>query len=76
MTRMTILEKNINDNLWPELVLVMIYMKNNWPIRAVQNHSFHKAYIYKLPNLSHLQVLGFTVYVFLHKEEQILKSEK
>lgn len=29
MTRATILKGNINDNLWPEVVLVMIYIKNS-----------------------------------------------
>ena len=31
MTRVTILEANIDDKLWPELVLVMTYIKNNRP---------------------------------------------
>lgn len=29
MTRATILESNINNELWPELVLAMTYIKNN-----------------------------------------------
>lgn len=35
MTRATIFEENINDNLWPELVLAITYVKNNWSMRAV-----------------------------------------
>lgn len=69
MTKVILLEKNINNNLWPELILAIIYVENNWPIRAVQNLSLHKAYTYKLLDLSHLQVLGSTIYIFLHKEE-------
>lgn len=29
MTRATILEGNIDNNLWPELVLAMTYIKNS-----------------------------------------------
>ena len=76
MTRATILEGNIDDDLWPELVLAMTYVKNNRPTRAVQNLSPHEAYTHELPDLSHLRVLGSTVYVFLHEEERTLKSEK
>lgn len=76
MTRATILERNIDDNPWLKLVFAMTYVKNNQLTRAVQNLSLYEVYTHKLPNLSHLQVLGSTVYVFLHKKEQILKSEK
>lgn len=76
MTRVTILERNINNNLWPELVFTITYVKNNWPTKAVQNLSPHKVYTYKLPDLSHFQVLGSIIYIFLYKEEQKLKSEK
>lgn len=29
MTKVIILEKNISNNLWPEFMLVMAYIKNN-----------------------------------------------
>lgn len=76
MTRATILERNINNDLWPKLIFAMTYVKNNGLTRAVQNLSPHEAYTYELPNLSFFQILGFTVYIFLHEEEQTLKSKK
>ena len=54
MTKATILEKNIDDDLWPELILAIMYVKNNWPTRAIQNLSSYKVYIYELSNLFHL----------------------
>lgn len=71
-----ILEDNIDDDLWPELILAMTYIKNNQPTKAIQDLSPYKGYTHKIPNLSHLQILSSIVYVFLHKEEQMLKSEK
>ena len=76
MTRAIILEENTNNDLWLELLLAIMYMKNNWPIRVIQNLSPNKAYTHKLSNLSHLGVLGSTIYIFLYKEEQMLESEK
>ena len=55
MTRATILKRNIDDDLWPKLILAMTYVKNNRPTRAVQNLSPYEAYTHKLPDLSHLQ---------------------
>lgn len=74
--RVIILEKNIDDDLWPELILAITYVKNNWPTRAVQNLTPHEAYTHKLPNLSHLQVLDSTIYVFLYQKEWMLNLEK
>lgn len=76
MTRATFLENDINDDLEPELILTMIYLQNNWPIRAIHDLTPYKLYIHELWKLAYFQMLDFTVYVFLHKEEQILRSEK
>ncbi len=76
MTRVTILEGNIDNDLWSELVLAMTYIKNSRPIRALKNISPHKAHFHKQPNLTYLRVLGSTVYVLLHEEERLMKSEK
>lgn len=76
MTRATILENNINDKLWPKLVLIMTYIKNTRPTTAFQNLSPHKALFQEFLNLSYLQILVSIVYVLLHKEKQSIKSEK
>ena len=76
MTRARILEGNIDDELWPELVLAMTYVKNSQPTRTLENISPHEAHFHKQPNWAHLRILGSTVYVLLHKEERLMKSEK
>ena len=69
MTRATILEGNIDDDLWPELVLAMTYVKNSRPTKALQNLSPYEALTRDHPDISHLRVLGSTVYVFPYEEE-------
>lgn len=76
ITRVIILEGNIDDKLGPELVLAMTYIKNNRPTRALQNLSPRKVHSQEPSNLTHLQILGSTIYMLLHKEEQSMKSEK
>ncbi len=77
MTKSTILEGNINDDLWPEMVLAMNYVKNSQLTKALpQNLSLYEAFTRDHPDISHLYILGSTVYVFLHAEERTLKLEK
>ena len=77
MTRATILMENINDELWPELVLAITYIKNNRPTRALANNiSPYEAHFIEQLDLLHLQILGSTVYILLYKEERSMKSEK
>ena len=77
MARATILERNLNDDLWPEVILAMTYIKNLRPSKALENDNtpFNAQY-QENPDIRHLRILRFTVYVFLHEEERELKSEK
>ena len=76
ITKATMRKNDIDNNLYPELILAMMYIKNNQFTKALQNLSLYKLYTHKLSDLSHLKILGFIVYMFLHKEEQMLKSGK
>ena len=76
MTKATILEGNIDNDLWSERVLAMTYIKNSRPTQALKNISPYEAQFHEQPDLTHLQILGSTVYILLHKEERLMKSEK
>lgn len=55
MIRTTILEGNIEDKLWLELVLAMTYIKNSCSTRVLANDlSLHKAHFHEKPDLSHV----------------------
>lgn len=43
MTRTIILEGNLDDKLWPEIVLAMIYVKNMRPTKALNGNSPYHA---------------------------------
>lgn len=77
MIKATILERGIEDTLWPEVVLMMTHVKNLRPTQALKNSiSSIKKQNNILPSLQHLYVLGSTVYTFLHKEKCTLKLAK
>lgn len=72
----TILDGNIDDDLWLEVILAINQVKNVRPTKALKSNNPLKAHFKKSANINYLQVLGSTVYVFIHEEEQTLKSEK
>lgn len=78
MTKAIILERNIDDKLQPEIIFAITQIKNNRPTKALpSNVTPYKTQSKKnITDMSHFCILGFTVYVFLHKEEQSRKSEK
>lgn len=53
ITRATILEKNIDNELWLKLVCA-IFVKNSWLTKILQNFSLYKALTLDYPNISHL----------------------
>lgn len=76
MTRAKFLEGNLNDDLWPEVILTMTYVKNVRPTKALEGKHPYLAQNDDNPNIQHLRILSSTVYVFLHEEKRTLKSEK
>jgi hypothetical protein len=76
MARATILEGNIPDCLWPEVILAMGHTKNCRPTSALNGLSPYEKRHGKSPKISHLRVLGSTVYVFIHEDERSSKSAK
>lgn len=76
MARTSIIEGEIDNSFWPKVILAMIYIKNIRLTKALQGLSPYQELFKTLLNLAHLQVLGSTVYVLIHKVEQELKSEK
>lgn len=76
MTHATILDRNIDDDLWLEVILAMSQIKNVKPIKALEGNNPHKAHFKKSPNINYLQVLGTIIYMFIYKKERTLKLEK
>ena len=69
MTQCIIIQGNIPDDLWPEVVLAVVEVKNLRPTSALQRKCLLEALEKKLPRLDHLRVLRATVYVFIHEKK-------
>ena len=76
MARATIIEGDLGDIFWPEVVLTMTYTKNVRPTTALEGGNPYEKQFNCPPDVSHLRILGSTVYVLIHEEERDLKSEK
>lgn len=70
MTRCTIIEGDVPDDLWPEVVLAMVEVKNLRPTNALNGISPYEALEYRQPRIDHLRIIGSMVYVLIHKEER------
>lgn len=76
MARALIIEGEIDDTFWPEVILAMTYIKNIRPTTALKGLSPYQKLFNTPPDPTHLRVLGSTIYVLIHEEERDLKSEK
>ena len=75
MARATIIEGNIDDCFGSEVILAMTHIKNLQPTSSLKGLSPHEELLHDLPDLSHLRILGSTVYVLIHEQERERKSE-
>lgn len=87
IVRVSIFERGMNDTFWPEVVLIIIYIKSLYSMQALKgltslneiqdkNLSNKNLSNKNLLNLYHIRIFGLMVYVFPHKEKRILKSVK
>lgn len=76
MARSTIIGGNIPDDLWPEIVLAMVHVKNIRPTSSLNGKTPHKLMEKEVPTIDHLRVLGSTVYVLIHEADRKGKNSK
>ncbi len=70
MVRATIFESEIDDTVWPAIVLTMTYIKNLRHTRALKGSiSLIEMQNQAFPDLHNLRILGSNVYVFLNDEK-------
>lgn len=69
MTYTTIMDRNIDDNLWPKVILIITQIKNVKSTKMFEGNIVYKAYFKKSPNINYLPILGFIIYIFIHKEK-------
>lgn len=53
MTQAIILVRNIDDDLWLEIILTMTQVKTIRPITSLEDKNIHKIYFNKTSKLSH-----------------------
>lgn len=76
ITHATIFDGNIDNNLWPEIILAITQVKNVRINSSFEDKNPYKVYFNKTSEISHLHNLGFIVYVLIYEEEQNLKFKK
>src|SRR5205809_6374511 len=57
--------------LWDEIAITVVYLKNRSPTAALNNLTPHEAWHKTKPNLQHLRILGCMAYVHVPEEKRI-----
>lgn len=70
------IKENINKCFQPKIIVAILYIKNLKLISTVQGFSPYKSFYTKLLELNLLLILRSTIYIYIYKDEQELKSEK
>jgi len=60
---------NIPDFLWPNVLLIAIYIKNKRPIRALSGILPYEKLKGKRPLVHYLRALGSTIYSLIAEED-------
>src|SRR5205814_161825 len=63
-------EAKLNKRLWMEIADTIVYLKNRSPTSAVATMPFELWHRAK-PDISHLRIIGSTVYIYVPKERCI-----
>lgn len=74
--RSTFTTRGIPDELWPKVMLAMIYILNLLLTSALNGRLPFETSTQSLSNLKHLQILGSTIYVFICEKEKKAKLAK
>ncbi len=61
---------NVYEFLWPEVINKFVYLSNKLPIRSNLGITPEEAYSWIKPNLNHLHIFGYKMFVHVPKQER------
>ena len=70
MIRIILAEIELSKSLWMEIASTVAYLKNLSPTSTLNGRTPHEAWSGKIPDLSHVRILGSIAYVHIPKENR------
>ena len=69
MSKYLLFEKAMPQKLWGEAVMIVTYLINRLPIRALHEQTPFKAWFGRKPSFGHLRVFGSICYTYVSKRK-------
>ena len=71
-------DQDLPMHLWAEVAKAMMYVQNRTPHRVLENKTLEEVFYGKKPEVSHLKIFGYPVYIHIlkEKEDQVRSSRK
>ncbi len=69
-------EKNLPNYFWVEAVVTVVYIMNQTPTAGVRGMTPKKKFTSKKPNVSHLKMFGYIVYVHVLDKKRLKLDPK
>ena len=63
-------DQNLHFSFWAEATTTIVYIQNRCPHSILENITPKEVFIGKKPNLSHLRIFGYPVYIHVLKERR------
>ena len=70
-TREMLHDQDIPMHLWAEASRTMVYVQNHTPHRVLKNKTPKEVFFEKNPEVIHLRIFGFPVYIHISKEKRM-----
>ena len=68
--RTMIHDQDLPMNLWEEAARTVVYVHNRTPHRVLENKTPKEVFFGKKPEVSHLIIFGYLVYIHIPKEKR------
>ena len=63
-------DQDLPMDLWVEAARAAVYVQNRTPHKVVENKTLEEAFSEKKPEVSHIKIFGFPVYIHIPKEKR------
>ena len=70
VARVMLHDQDIPMHLWPKAARTTVYVQNHTPHRVLENKAPEEVFFDRKPEVNHLIIFGFPVYIHIPKEKR------
>ena len=70
VARVMLHDQDLPMHLWAEAAITVVYVQNRTPHRVLKNKTPEEVFFGKKPEVSHLRIFSYLVYIHIPKEKR------